>query len=317
MMRVSRCTFSALLLAASQALAQAPLPGAQRVEFDVSPPAGAPLKVFAHAFTPLRPSSGARVPGVVILHGSEGLSDAREGFWGRELAALGMVALVVDSFTPRGVKSTVDDQTRVTTGAMLADAYGALEFLTNQAFIDPARVAIMGSSKGGGAALLASDRRAPSVAHPFRAHVTLYPFCSTQYRTPQPAAPLLMLLGEADDYTGTKACADYAGRIRKAGGTVELKNYKGAKHGFDGDARNQGGYELANAQNFRDCVMLLEDDGRTVLAKTGAVLDTPQKALEALKRECMRSGATIGADEKTRQQALEDVKAFVKTHLSN
>lgn len=225
----------------------------------------------------------------------------------------------MDSFTPRGVKTTVDDQTRVTTGTMLVDAFEALVFLSRQAFIDPARVALMGSSKGGGAALLASDRRAQASGQPlsFRAHLALYPFCYSQYRTPQPSAPLLMLIGELDDYTGVKTCADYAGRIRKAGGTVELKSYKGAKHGFDGDTRNQGGYELANAQNFRDCVMLLEDDGRTVLAKTGAVLDTPQKALDALKRECMRTGATLAADEKVKQQALNDVKAFLKTHLLN
>jgi hypothetical protein len=45
------------------------------------------------------------------------------------------------------------------------------------------------------------------------------------------------------------------------------------------------------------------------------VLDSPQKALEALKRECMRTGATAGANPDAKKQALEDVKAFLKIHL--
>lgn len=287
------------------------LAGAQRVEFD----SGGAQKLFGHAFTPPPAPAGTRVPALVILHGTEGVSDAREGAWGRDLSALGVVVLAVDSFTPRGVKNTIDDQTRVTTGQMVADAFGALEFLAQQPFVDPLRIAIMGLSKGGGAALLAADRRAQGGGRAFAAHVTLYPFCFSQYRHPQPGAPLLMLLAESDDYAGVKSCAEYAARIRQAGGKAELKTYKGAQHGFDGDARNTGGYRLASAQNFRDCVMLLEDDGRTVLAKTGAVLDTPQKAIQALKRDCMRTGATIGASAEVRQQALADITAFLKTSV--
>ncbi len=302
---------AALLVFSACSQAQQPLPGAQRVEFES---AGAD-KLFAHAFTPPPAPAGARVPAIVMLHGSEGISDSREGEWARELAALGLVVFVVDSFTPREVRTTVDDQTRVTTGQMIGDAFGALDFLSQQPFIDPMRVGVMGMSKGGGAALLAADRRARIGARAFAAHITLYPFCSTQYRSPQPGAPLLMLLAEADDYTGAQPCQDYAARIRKAGGTLELVTYKAARHGFDGDPRNIGGYRLDNAQNFRDCVMLLEDDGRSVLAATGAVLDSPKRALEALKRSCMRTGASVGANPEAKRKALADVTRFLKTTL--
>lgn len=312
MSRAARTAVALLIAAAAMcAQAQQPLPGAQRVEFES---AGAD-KVFAHAFAPPPVRSGARVPALVMLHGAEGISDAREGAWARELAALGLVVLVVDSFTPREVRTTVDDQTRVTTGQMIADAFGALEFLARQAFIDPMRVGVMGMSKGGGAALLAADRRARIGGRAFAAHITLYPFCSSQYRAPQPGAPLLMLLAEADDYTGAQSCEDYAARIRKAGGTLELVTYKAAPHGFDGDERNVGGYRLENAQNFRDCVMMLEDDGRTVLAATGAVLDSPKRALEALKRSCMRTGASVGANPEAKRKAIADVTRFLKTTL--
>lgn len=292
-------------------MAQA-LPGSQRVEFDISVPSGA-LKIAAHAFTPPPVPEGTRVPGVVILHGPEGVSDAREGNWGRELAALGVVALVVDSFTPRKVKNTVDDQTRVSTGQMIGDALGALDFLSQQDFIDPKRIALMGMSKGGGAVLLATDKRAQQPGLGFAAFIAAYPACQSQYRNPQVVAPLLVMVGEADDYTGAKPCIEYTERMRKAGGRVELKTYKGAHHGFDGAGAPA---RVANAQNFSDCVMTIEDDGRTVFAKTGAVLSTSQAVIDTLKKECMRTGATVGGNPAAKKQALADVTAFLKSSLS-
>jgi dienelactone hydrolase len=298
------------LLFSGSLFAQA-LPGSQRVEFEVATPSGA-LKIAAHAFTPPPVPEGTRVPGVVILHGSEGITDSREGFWGRELAQLGVVALVVDSFTPRKVKSTVDDQTRVSTGQMIGDAMGALDFLSQQPFIDPKRIALMGMSKGGGAVLLASDQRTQQPGMAFSAYISLYPACQSQYRNPRSVAPMLMLLGEADDYTGFKPCADYAERMRKAGGKVELKAYKGAPHGFDGEGAPA---KLAAAQNFSDCMMTIEDDGRTIFAKTGAALGSSQVVIDTLKRECMKTGATIGGNAAARKQALADVTAFLKSTL--
>ncbi len=286
------------------------LPGGQRVELE-APGESGPRPFVAFGFAPAEPKT-RRVPAVVILHGSDGVTNSREGAWAREIAAMGAVALVVDSFGPRNVRSTIDDQTRVATGAMIEDAFLALEYLSTQDFVDPDRIAVLGFSKGGGAALLAADQRSLRAGQPFHAHVALYPFCSTQYRTPQPGGPLLVLIGEADDYTGVKPCADYVERIRKAGGRAELKTYKGAAHGFDSAA---GSGQIASAQNFRDCVMMIEDDGRTVLAKTNQALPDPQKAIEALKRECMRTGATIAANPAARRQAAEDVRAFLRTHL--
>src|SRR5207302_1900292 len=45
-----------------------------------------------------------KVPAVVILHGSGGISADREGNWARRFNEWGVAAFVVDSFTARGVK---------------------------------------------------------------------------------------------------------------------------------------------------------------------------------------------------------------------
>jgi len=217
-----------------------------------------------------------------------------------------------------GVINYMKDRSKITTAQMVRDAFGALVFLSKHPGIDANRVAVMGMSRGGAVALQAADDRdAKSAGATFAAHVPLYPGCSTQYRNPRMRAPILMLIGADDDYTGVKPCAQYAERIRAQGGKVELKTYEGAHHGFDGELSTRRTIFLSRAQNYRDCLILIEDNGGATLANTGETLDIsqPAKAIEILGRVCMKHGATVGFFATARERALEDVKAFLKAHL--
>lgn len=294
-----------LLLVPPLASAQG-LPGSESVILRVDDES-----IYAHLF---KPAARGRAPAMVILHGFGGVSDAREGFWARELAALGVASLVVESFTARGAGTSIDDQSRVSTAQGLRDAYAALGYLAQQEFIDPRRIGVMGMSWGGTVALRAADRRRQGDGPGFAASIPLYPGCVAQYRNPRPGAPLLVLIGERDDYSGIQTCTEYLKRIRAAGGAAQLKVYPGAHHGFDGDAR-AGEVFSPQAQNYRDCVLYIEDDGSTTYGRTGELLDSPQKAFDLMRRDCMRSGATVGANARARTAALRDVKAFLKTTL--
>ena len=297
----------ALLLGVLEAHAQG-LPGSETVVLRVDSES-----IFGHLFRP-RTSAAAKPPAMVIVHGFGGVSDAREGFWARELAALGVAALVVESFTARGAASTIEDQSRVSTAQGVRDAYAALAYLASQDFVDPRRIGVMGMSWGGSVALRAADRRRQGGGQGFAASIALYPGCVAQYRNPQPGPQLLVLIGERDDYTGIRTCADYLKRIAAAGGTAQLKIYRGAHHGFDGDTATRGEY-FAQAQSFRDCVLYIEDDGSTAYGRTGEPLESAQKAFDVMRRDCMRTGATVAANTRVKSQALEDVRAFLKTTL--
>jgi dienelactone hydrolase len=253
-----------------------------------------------------KPQAKGRRPAIVLVPGFDDVSESREGFWARELAKLGVATLVVESF---------DTPSRMSTAQGVRDAYAAAGYLAAQPYVDPARIGIMGMSRGGSVALRAIDKRARAGHAGFASAIALYPGCVAQYRNPQPGAPIQVLMGARDDYAPVRHCGDYLARIRSAGGTAELRVYPEARHGFDGDTTNERVYFFAHAQNLSDCVLYIEDDGSTTYARTGEPLETPRKAQEVMRRDCMKTGATIAADARAKAQALADVKAFLKKTL--
>lgn len=160
--------------------------------------------------TLMLPQGTASLPAVVVAHGSGGVRYEREFTWARWLVAQGYAAFVVDSFTPRRISQTATDQSRLPTAANVADALAALKLLATHPRIDPARIAVIGFSKGGQVALYTSlePYRAAVIKDPklkFAAHIALYPYCNDwQISEHLTGAPVLMLLGGRDDYTPAK-----------------------------------------------------------------------------------------------------------------
>lgn len=214
-----------------------------------------------------RPEGAGPFPAVVIVHDCSGLgprSSHAPARWADELVKLGYVVLIPDSFTPRGFPAGVctepSSRSRVASGYVrAADAYGALALLRTLPYVDGKRIGIMGGSHGGWTTLAAMY--VPSVANNpliqvkrdgFAAGIALYPNCAAPYGTwattrangdtgpavshtgvYQPIAPLLILIGEKDDWTPAQACRWLADESRQRGYPVEIKIYPGAHHSFD------------------------------------------------------------------------------------
>lgn len=66
--------------------------------------AGAPVTIGGTLVLPA--TAAARLPAMVIAHGSGGILAGRENAWAARLNGLGVATFVVDSFAPRGLSST-------------------------------------------------------------------------------------------------------------------------------------------------------------------------------------------------------------------
>jgi len=106
------------------------------------------------------------------------------------------------------------------------DAYDAKTYLSGLPFVDRGRIAVLGWSHGGFTTLQALYKKK---ADPFRAAVAFYPSCRRMLTDLN--APLLILIGEADDWTPADRCVSMMPKVE--GSSVTLRVYPGAFHGFD------------------------------------------------------------------------------------
>jgi dienelactone hydrolase len=185
-----------------------------------------------------RPATGVPRPAVIVVHGCSGQgSSART--WGGVLSTWGYVALVIDSFTGRGVKQVCTRAGgRVDARDRAWDIHGAASWLKTQAFVQTDRLGLMGQSHGGAATLFATLRdradKSPPPTPAFTAAIAFYPDCSLRGRTAQRfevLRPLLILIGEKDDWTPADRCRDLLPRL--SGKPIELHTYPDAVHAYD------------------------------------------------------------------------------------
>lgn len=312
---MDRRTLISLLLAAA---ALAAMPTAADVPYSgtavtlQSTTDGKPLAIPA---TLLKPDGAGPFPAIVIMHDCSGLgahSSGSPGRWAHTLAAQGYVVIVPDSFLPRGfgdgvcMVTTAGPALRTTFPVQrVVDAHVALDYLRGLSYVDGAHIGIMGGSHGG-STTLATLVDAPNPLLPadvpsgagFAAGIALYPGCGAAYggwsverqwgtRGPvigstgiyKPSAPLLILVGEKDDWTPAADCQALADHAQAAGYPVTVKIYPGAYHSFDS----------ANPPRYND-------DRRNANKRDG-------------------HGATTGGDPRAWADAIEQVKGFFGRYL--
>ena len=241
----------ALLAAAVGAVAQ------ERVSFpSLDGAANAPVVLTGLWF----PAATSPAPAVALFHGCGGAFDRRGQLNRRmrEYAALfnraGYHALIVDSLTPRYEAELCTQRIgtrRVTQSNRRLDALGAVAYLAERADVDGKKIGLVGWSNGGSTVLAATNLRHRDVAtaqvQPAFA-VAFYPGCEADLkRGYEAAAPLLMLVGQSDDWTPAGPCRALA---REASGPKpEIEGYAGAYHGFDSDAPVRLRKDIPNGVN--------------------------------------------------------------------
>jgi carboxymethylenebutenolidase len=212
------------------------------------------------------PSAGGIHPAVVMLHGRAGpYSSLANGVytaatlskrhmqWGEFWAGQGYVALLVDSFGPRGYPSgfpqgSYEDRPAEVSEQTVRplDAYGALRYLRGRHDVIGDRIGVQGWSNGGMTVLVTMSDHAPGIAQPtpqtgFRAFIAEYPGCGMDaikgdYHA---YAPGLLMIASADEEVSPKRCEEFADRARASGSRLEKIVYAGAEHNFDDPGTNK------------------------------------------------------------------------------
>ncbi len=252
-----------------------------------------------------------RVPAVVLVHGSGGISGSLY-LWARELNAAGIAAFILDSFAGRGIVSTVADQNQLHSLAMMVDAYRALDWLAAHPRIRPDRIGVLGFSKGAVAAVYsATERFTARFCSPdrrFAAHAGLYTPCNVAYQddTRVGPAPIRLYHGIADDYVAIGPCREYVARLRQAGADAALTEYPDAHHGFDSPLIPRL-LPVRDAQTTRGC-QLREGENGAILNAQGAPF--------ALERDaCVATGAHVGHNPEAAAAVRAAVRDFFRGAL--
>jgi carboxymethylenebutenolidase len=293
MMRFCRAILNALLLGFTVCSAVA---APQAVHF---PSADGTTELVGYLF---EPAGAGPHPAIVLLHGRGGPYSSsvngectlvapghespcnaatlskRHEMWGEYWAAHGYVALLVDSFGPRGRahgygRFTHDDPDREAVNELTVrplDAEGALAWLAARADVTPARVMLQGWSNGGSTTLNTMQRQASGAsankALRFRAALAFYPGCGPKAVLSQrPAfdAPLWAFLGSKDEEVSPQTCAKVLAAA--SGGPVAVTTYPGATHDFDDPGKTRqavAGNRSAKDDAMARAAALLDAAGR-------------------------------------------------------
>lgn len=276
------------------------------------------VNVHGHLYLP---SGTDKVPAVLLVHGSGGIYRAMLEYWPQRFNGAGYAVLAMDSFGPRGVKSTAEDQSQVPFAADVADAFAALKLLASHPRIDAGKIAIMGFSRGGittwrtAVERVIAGQKLPGGLR-FAAHVPFYSGgCVGVFRlVVKPGvfsqSPMLWVHGDADDYTPIGPCQDYAERIGKAGTPTEFVVLAGVRHKFDSDDFRRV-YVRGAQKTLETCPV--EMDITTFASydrTTGQRLQG--ESLQAALKACSALSASVEGDRAARDKAAEATLGFFK-----
>jgi dienelactone hydrolase len=250
-----------------------------------------------------------RLPVVVLMHGSGGMGPNIQ-MWSDELNAMGVSTFAIDGFTGRGLTSTSTNQALLGRLNFVLDIYRSLDILARHPRVDPARIAVMGFSRGGQAALYASLKRFHKMWNTsgveFAAYMPFYPDCMTTYIGDTDVAdrPIRIFQGVADDYNPVVPCRAFLARLKAAGHDVELTEYPNVWHAFDSPLGSGKPFIAKNSQTVRHCV--IKEVPR------GVLIDEATHQPFSYKDACVELNPHLGSDAAATADARMRVRGLLK-----
>jgi dienelactone hydrolase len=287
-----------------------------RIEFRSGPPGAEAASIWGYLSLP---PGAARVPAIVLMHGSSGLNAGSRVHYSELLNRYSIAAFYVDSFTGRGIGSSVRDQAVLSYVDNTRDAFAALRLLRTHPRIDPARIGVMGFSRGGMVSWFSAMRdgfaqfRREGLG--FALHVPYYPGCNFAAAAATTGAPMLFLLGGADNWTRAEHCLDFVHYLQRTNPRIEVKVYPGAHHAWDSPAADGRLIPIPGAQNVTGCdTVLTNPDGSGLEPKTGRRMSKAER--DRAFADCRKtSTVNIQANRAIRAASDGDLIAFLRRNF--
>ncbi len=270
---------------------------------------GKPVTVSGQLSFPRGSAPGARLPAVILMHGSGGMG-GNIGYWQRQLNGMGIATFAIDGMTGRGLTGVGSNQAVLGRLNFIVDIFRGLEILAKHPRIDPDRIVLMGFSRGGQAALYAALERFNKIWNEsgaqFAAYIPFYPDCATRYLldTDVMRNPIRIFHGTPDDYNPVRTCKAYRDRLVAAKVDIEIVEYPNAPHGFDNPLGAVPARAAANDQTVRDCTIRETEPG----VLTNETSSQPFTYRDA----CVRRGPTVGHDAEATVAVTKAVSEFLK-----
>ena len=262
-------------------------------------------------------NSGAKVPAVIIQHGS-GLP---RHSWYEELPErlnkVGIVALVANSFSERGISGTGADQTQLSRANRVYDTFAAFRALQRVPCVDPGRIGVTGYSFGG---MISRDMVETALAKRLgggqilKAAIPVYPSCQLHWERTKPTKTKVhFLLAGRDDYTPAKHCLERIPQLKASGWDVGYTVYPKAHHAFIADYPER---YWENGWTFKNCgIAFITPEGHLVSFFGSTENMSWREMIVATARSCGQTGVTIGRNNAAREKVMNFTVRFFKKHL--
>ncbi len=250
----------------------------------------------------------AKFPAVVLIHGSGGVSGSMD-LWVHALNQAGIATLVVDTFSGRGITSTVQNQTLLHSLAMMVDGYRGLDLLAKHPRIDATKISIMGFSKGAVASVFSASTRFKTLygsTAKFASHIGLYTPCNTRFMgdSEVTGAPMRFFHGTSDDYVNVVPCRAFVAELKNKGVDATLTEFPNTQHGYDSPLAPEK-LAVPTAQSTRNCQFVEKTKGELFNVQSGAPFSYTDP--------CVAVGAHVGHNPDSTAKTVKSVVEFLQS----
>jgi dienelactone hydrolase len=258
-----------------------------------------------------------KIPAMLILHGSNGVS---QRFWdyAAEFNKLGVAAVIIDSFGPRHVRSSVENQKAIPLPVMERDTLTVLQVVAKHPKIDGDKIGAIGFSKGAG--VLLNRTILAFTNHPgdkqLALSIAMYPPCNNFRLHPKTTGkPIRVLVGDHDTYNNWRDCQQVAAKYKEFGANIEIVTLAGAQHAWDAP----GHFNDPKGENWSQCRWDQISDKVWEQRSTHIVIEDengPNKANFAkAASNCMTRGISGGYNANAAVQSFGLINGYVNKIL--